>query len=137
MREKRAWTFLTGSPFELSRGNITEPAVTTMRVIPPLEPRENLSASFVSRREAVSIQHFRLKARKKLLHHRIIEAVSDTAHGARDSQFPAARGEGDSCVLLGFNQSSQHCLGFCIVTRSSPQFSLTRMRQKARARFGV
>jgi hypothetical protein len=103
MREKRTWTsarmLLIGSPFELSRGNITEPAMTTMRVIPPLEPRENLSASFVSCRETVSVQHFRLKAREKRLHHRIIEAVANATHGPRDAQFPAARGEGHSRVF--------------------------------------
>jgi hypothetical protein len=104
MREKRTWTsarmLLIGSPFELSRGNITEPAMTTMRVIPPLEPRENLSASVVSCRETVSVQHFRLKAREKRLHHRVIEAVANATHGPRDAQFPATRGEGHSRVFL-------------------------------------
>jgi len=46
-----------------------------MCVIPPLDPRENLSTSFLSCSEAVSIQHLRLQAREEGLHHRIVKAV--------------------------------------------------------------
>src|SRR4051812_18515188 len=96
MREKRSRAtcmLLTGAPLELPWRNITEPAVTTMAVIPPLDPRENLSTCFVSRLKAVSIQHFRLQAREERLHHRVIEAIADATHGTRDSQLSAARGE--------------------------------------------
>src|SRR6266702_933658 len=78
--------------------------MTTMRVIPPLEPRENLSASVVSCRETISVQHFRLKARKKRLHHRVIETVANATHGPHDAQFPAARGEGHSRVFFPWVQ---------------------------------
>src|ERR1700761_8739787 len=99
MREKRVRRtrmLLTGAPLELPWRNITEPAVAAIGVIPPLEPRENLSSGFVSCLKSVSIQHFRLQAREERLHHRVVEAVSNATHAARDSQLPAAGGEGYS-----------------------------------------
>ena len=73
--------------------------MATMWVIPPLDPRENLSASLLSCSESVSIQHLRLQAREERLHHRIVEAIANATHGTRDSKLPAARGEGHSRVF--------------------------------------
>ena len=73
--------------------------MTTIRVIPPFDPRENLPASFIARLESVPIQHFRLQTGEERLHHGIVKTIANATHGKRDAQCPAALGEGDSRIF--------------------------------------
>jgi hypothetical protein len=80
--------------------------MTTGRVIPPFDPRENLPASFLARLESVPIQHFRLQTGEERLHHGIIKTITNATHGERDIQCPAARGERDSRIALKTTRTS-------------------------------
>jgi len=68
-------------------------------VVPPGQPGEDRGTRFLSRSEAIAIQHLGFQAREKRLHHRVIEAVSDAAHGDLYARLRASLAESERRVF--------------------------------------
>src|SRR6185437_13431247 len=102
MREKpvrMTGPLMTDSPFILARGEISQCGMATTRIVPPLEPREDLAASLLACREVISIQHLSLETGKEGFHHCVVEAIADAAHRTGDSELETAIREGHSRIF--------------------------------------
>ena len=89
---------MIGAPFVLSWRNITEPAVAAMRVYhPSVHEKISLRASYrVWKRYRSNTSASRLEKNDSII---ALSKQSPATHGARDSELPAARGEGHSGIF--------------------------------------
>ena len=102
MREKSVRTtrsFMTGSPFVLASAKVSQRRMAATRIVPPLQPSEDLAACILACRKVISIQHLSLQAGKVRFHHRIVEAIPNGAHGTHDLELEIAIREGDRRVF--------------------------------------
>jgi hypothetical protein len=69
-----------------------------MRIVPPLQPGEELAASLFACREVMPIQHLGLQAGKERFHHCVVETIADSAHRTGDPELETAVREGNASV---------------------------------------
>ena len=73
--------------------------MSTMRIIPTLDPSEDRPTCFVSSLEVMAVQHFTLESRKDTFGHGVVETIADAAHRGSYTEQRAAPAEGNRCVL--------------------------------------
>src|SRR6185437_12897644 len=125
MREKpvrMTGPLMTDSPFILARGEISQCGMATTRIVPPLEPREDLAASLLACREVISIQHLSLETGKEGFHHCVVEAIADAAHRTGDSELETAIREGHSRIFGAVVRMMDHLFGATLLESHVQRF---------------
>src|SRR6185437_5653465 len=118
MREQPVRTtrrLMSDSQLILARGNVSQRRMATTRIVPALQPSEDLAARFLARSKVIPIQHLGLQAGKEGFHHCVVETVADTAHRTGDPELETAVREGDRRIFGTVVRMVDHPLGVTLL----------------------
>src|SRR5690606_22092590 len=74
----------------VDRRSVTQTRVTTMRVVPALDPLEDRHPGFGLAFEPPTVKHLAFERGEEALGHRVVVGIAHRAHRRHDAGFPAA-----------------------------------------------